>query len=165
MGIFLRPAPTQGSTQAQWVDQATDRDSSTKKGCDIGGRLGAMTHLGMISYQGPAGACDGRAQVTLGYRSRGQSDWGQADYIRTKWQEDGLTALSSCPTTNTDLLHIIKMSPGWARQKYYRRKKNRFNSSQLTLSPRIWRILHFHINVIRIQMSNQMRYVDLTFGT
>ena len=33
-----------------------------------------MTHLGMISYQGPAGACDGRAQVALGYRSGGQSD-------------------------------------------------------------------------------------------
>ena len=50
------------------------------------------------------GACDGRAQVTLGYRSGGQSDWGQTDYIRTKWQEVGLTALSSSPTTNMDLL-------------------------------------------------------------
>ena len=52
----------------------------------IGGggvRLGAMTHLGMISYLGPAGACYGRAQVDLGYKSVGQSDWGQADYIRT----------------------------------------------------------------------------------
>ena len=39
-----------------------------------GGRLGALTHLGMISYQGPAGACDGRAQVTLRYRTDGQSD-------------------------------------------------------------------------------------------
>ena len=42
------------------------------KGCVIGGRLRAMTHLGMISYQGPAGTCDGRAQVTLGYRSGGR---------------------------------------------------------------------------------------------
>ena len=33
-----------------------------------------MTHLGMISYQGPAGACDGRARVTLGYKFGGQSD-------------------------------------------------------------------------------------------
>ena len=32
-----------------------------------------MTHLGMISYQGLAGACDGRAQVTLGHRFGGQS--------------------------------------------------------------------------------------------
>ena len=63
-----------------------------------------MTHLGMISYQGPAGACDGRAQVTPGYRSGGQTDWGQTDYIRTKWREVGLTALSSSPTTNMDLL-------------------------------------------------------------
>ena len=39
------------------------------------GRLGAMTHLGMISYQGPAGACASRAQVTLGYKFAGQSDW------------------------------------------------------------------------------------------
>ena len=46
--------------------------------------LGAMTHLGMISYQGPTGACDGRAKVTLGYRPGGQSDSGQTDYIRTK---------------------------------------------------------------------------------
>ena len=53
------------------------------KGCDIGGRLGAMAHLGMISYQGPAGTFDGQAQVTLGFKSGGQSDWGQADYIRT----------------------------------------------------------------------------------
>ena len=33
-----------------------------------------MTHLRMICYQGPAGACDDRAQVTLGYISGGQSD-------------------------------------------------------------------------------------------
>ena len=39
------------------------------------GRLGAMTHLGMISYQGPTGACASRAQVTLGYKFGGQSDW------------------------------------------------------------------------------------------
>ena len=97
-----------------------------------------MTHLGMISYQGTAGGCDGRARVTLEYKFGGQSDWGRANYIRAQWQEAGLTALSSSPTTNTDLLcqthvyeyytctalalHIIKMSPGWARQKYW--KKN-----------------------------------------
>ena len=33
------------------------------------GRIGTMTYLGMISYQEAAGACDGRAQVTLGYIS------------------------------------------------------------------------------------------------
>ena len=72
----------------------------------------------MISYQG---ACDGRAQVTLGYRSGGQSDWGQADYIRTKWQEVGLTALSSSPTTNTDLLcqtHIYRLHMHSTRTAY-----------------------------------------------
>ena len=47
-------------------------DQRPLKGCVIGGRLRAMTHLGMISYQGPAGTCDGRAQVTLGYRSGGR---------------------------------------------------------------------------------------------
>ena len=41
------------------------------KGCDIGGRLGAMTYFRVISYQMPAGACDGLAQ---GLRSGGQSD-------------------------------------------------------------------------------------------
>ena len=41
------------------------------KGCVIGGRFGAMTHLAMISYKRPAGACDGRAQVTLGYSQSG----------------------------------------------------------------------------------------------
>ena len=30
-----------------------------------GGRLRAMTHLGMISSQGPTGACDGRAHGDL----------------------------------------------------------------------------------------------------
>ena len=37
-----------------------------------------------LNYQGPADACDGRAQVTLRYRSGGQSDLGHTDYIRTK---------------------------------------------------------------------------------
>ena len=40
-----RPQPRVSLTQAQWVGQATDRDSSTY-GCDFGGRLGAMTHWG-----------------------------------------------------------------------------------------------------------------------
>ena len=65
--------PRVSSTQAQWVGQATDRDPSTKRMRHLG-RLGAMTHLGMSSFQGPAVACDGRAQVTLGYRFGGQSD-------------------------------------------------------------------------------------------
>ena len=39
------------------LGQPTDRDLST--------------NLGMISYQGPAGACDGQAQVTLGYKFGG----------------------------------------------------------------------------------------------
>ena len=38
------------------------------KWCDFGGG-GAMDHLEMISYQGYTGACDGRAQVALGYIS------------------------------------------------------------------------------------------------
>ena len=102
--IFLRPAPTRGGFDTGSMGrQATDREPSTKI-MRHWRRLGAMTHLGMISYQGPAGARDGRAQVTLGYRSGGQSDWGQAYYIRTKRQEAGLTALSSSLTTNTDLL-------------------------------------------------------------
>ena len=62
-------------TQDQWVGQATNRDSSTKKDATLGGvSIGAMTLLGMISYQEPAGACDGRARVTLGYKLGGQSD-------------------------------------------------------------------------------------------
>ena len=75
MVIFLRPAPTQGEFDtAQWVGQATDRDSSTKRMRHWGASRSYMAHLGIISYQGPAGACDGRAQVTLRYRSGGQSD-------------------------------------------------------------------------------------------
>ena len=44
--------------------------------CDMGGGGASRSYdlLGMISYQGPAGACDGWAQVTLGYRSSAQSD-------------------------------------------------------------------------------------------
>ena len=64
-----RPQPRVSSAQAQWVGQATDRDSSTQAyGCDFGGGGASRSYdpLGMISYQGPAGACDGRAQVTLG---------------------------------------------------------------------------------------------------
>ena len=72
----MRPAqPRVNSIQTDDVKPLTE--IHPPKGCDMGGgggRLGAMTLLGMISYQGPAGACDGWAQVTLGYRSRAQLD-------------------------------------------------------------------------------------------
>ena len=69
MGIFLRPALTQGEFD-------TDRDSSTKRMRNGGG--GAYRSYDPFvddySYQGPAGACDGRAQEILGYRSGGLSN-------------------------------------------------------------------------------------------
>ena len=73
-GSFLHLTHDTCKIDATLHFSVTASTSSTKRGCDIGGHLGAMTHLGMISYQGPAVACDGRAQVTPGYKSGGQSD-------------------------------------------------------------------------------------------
>ena len=110
-------------------------------------RLGAMAHLGMISYQGSAGACDGRAQVTLGYRSGGQSDWGQADYIRTKWDEVGLTALSSSPTTNMDLLcktRIIYKLHVYSTRTAYNNNEPRLGS------PKIFKYIYIYIKSLNV---------------
>ena len=77
----------------------------------------------MISYQGPAGACDGRAQGPLGYRSGGRS--GQARLITSR-QSDSKLVSQPCHIMSyyTDFtctalaLKNRRMSPGWARQKY-----------------------------------------------
>ena len=72
-------------------------------GCDIEGRLGALTYMWVwltiprarrcLWWPGPA------SNSGIGPMVRDQGD-----YIRTKWQEVDLTALSCSPTTNTDLL-------------------------------------------------------------
>ena len=90
-GFFCdRSQPRISLTEAQWVGQATDPE--------------LWPIWGWLASKGMQVQGMGLAQVTLGYRFGGQSVWIQADYIRTKWQEVGLTALSSSPTTNTDLL-------------------------------------------------------------
>ena len=75
MGIFIRRhQPGVSSPQSQWVGQATDRDSYNKRMRQWGASRSCDLFGDDYIYQGPAGACDGRAQVTLGYRSGDQSD-------------------------------------------------------------------------------------------
>ena len=92
--------------------------------------LRAITHLGMISYQGPAGACDGRAQVT-----------------RPIW--------TCCVNSHTDCtctalaLHIIENEPNWARQKYLKK-----------LNARLHWVVHLKkFNSMKFKMADYRHYL------